>query len=36
MQHLDYDSMTDEEFVAVLKLDEEELALLESMKNGDF
>ncbi len=36
MQHLDYDSMTDEEFVAALKLDEEERALLESIESGEW
>ncbi len=36
MNTLDYDSMTDEEFVAVLKLDEEERALLESIESGEW
>jgi|LakMenE18May11ns_1017448.scaffolds.fasta_scaffold9889406_4 hypothetical protein len=36
MNTLNFDSMTDEEFVAALNLDEEERALLESMENGDF
>jgi hypothetical protein len=34
LPNVDYDSMTDEEFVAALKLDEEELALLESIESG--
>jgi hypothetical protein len=36
MNSLDYDSMTDEEFVAALKLDEEERALLESIESGEW
>ncbi|MEB3120506.1 MAG: hypothetical protein VKL41_04720 [Snowella sp.] len=36
MQHLDYDSMTDEEFIAALKLDEEERALLDSIESGEW
>ena len=36
MNSLDYDNMTDEEFVAVLKLDEEEQALLESIESGEW
>jgi predicted DNA binding CopG/RHH family protein len=36
MNTLDYDSMTDEEFVAALKLDEEEQALLESIESGEW
>ena len=33
MNTLDYDSMTDEEFVAALKLDEKEWALLDSIES---
>ena len=36
MNSLDYDSMTDEEFVAALKLDEEERVLLESIENDEW
>ena len=36
MNTLDYDSMTDQEFVAALKLDEEERALLESIESGEW
>ncbi|PZV25664.1 MAG: hypothetical protein DCF12_13685 [Snowella sp.] len=36
LPNVDYDSMTDEEFVAALKLDEEERALLESIESGEW
>jgi hypothetical protein len=36
MNTLDYDSMTDEEFVAALKLDEEERTLLASIESGEW
>jgi len=36
LPNVDYDSMTDEEFVATLKLDEEERALLESIESGEW
>lgn len=36
MNSLDYDSMTDEEFVAALTLNEEERALLESIESGEW
>jgi hypothetical protein len=36
MNTLDFDSMTDDEFVAALKLDEEERALLESIESGEW
>jgi predicted DNA binding CopG/RHH family protein len=36
LPNVNYDSMTDEEFVATLKLDEEEQALLESIESGEW
>ena len=36
LPNVDYDSVTDEEFVAALKLDEEERALLESIERGEW
>jgi hypothetical protein len=36
MNTLDYDSMTDEEFAAALKLDEKEWALLDSIESGEW
>jgi hypothetical protein len=36
LPNVDYDSMTDEEFVAALKLDEEEQALLDSIESGEW
>jgi hypothetical protein len=36
MNTLDYDSMTDDQFVAALKLNEEEGALLESIESGEW
>ena len=36
LTNMDYGSMTDEEFISTLKLDEEELALLESIENDEW
>ncbi|MGL5035907.1 MAG: hypothetical protein ACRC6M_19145 [Microcystaceae cyanobacterium] len=36
LPNVNYDSMTDEEFVAILKLDEEEQALLKSIESGEW
>ncbi|MFM7190131.1 MAG: hypothetical protein ACKOX2_04840 [Microcystaceae cyanobacterium] len=36
MQHLDYDNMTLDEISVALKLDDEEMALIESIENDDW